>query len=704
MIGPQSSLFPEWIGCRCEAWVKSGEADRCLSEVEDGLAHGSEWLPDPMALNLLPALLRSGDVLGARRYAEHLLREVAVPPKALPAVLGVAARAEVGGPGAAGIAAFQVLQGRLLGALPATEAAEIVLFAADKLAEGGHAAAAERVLGTTPPAEPAQRDRWFRQLGGALGNQGREPALRALMARWVEAGGQAPIVALEHAFLADVHQQPVPGQSGESMLRDAIGSAPSDTPGELLSAVYLRLFGHVSRSGTREQALAIAEEAAARGAPLDPERVAEVERLQGAGAELATVSWIFDQLDRGDQLLVLEPEPSPVHDGPVELDAAEGPRWTGPRSALPLRWVWRNAAGAVVGSGTVLLDARDTEVRASRRPVVEPLPPGAPPPPGDGRRRVFVVLPDCGDWRILRYLAARGDLPAFSALVQRGRQGSLRSEPPFTGVAMQRIARPQVVEGLSVLRFVHRLGTELEGLESVATNPFAGLRWVTPADTDLTAHVAAADRKALNLLFSHGNIDAGRNAEIVGPGGARSAVHLSLGRAVAASEWGRSTDVRALDGEFASFFGQISAEFDAVVAQARSAEVDLVLLRVEQTDLLTHGTYARYNRTAQDDGEGDLFAAYRLVDKRLAELTAILDADDAVLFVSDHGIQSSLIHSPHAVFVVAGAGEPGSFVEQPPIDVFPRLLCELLGVAPDPRWPSLDAVRTVLGGTAILPP
>ena len=57
--------------------------------------------------------------------------------------------------------------------------------------------------------------------------------------------------------------------------------------------------------------------------------------------------------------------------------------------------------------------------------------------PADGRRRVFTLVLDCADWRIVQYLRARGELPVLTGLLASGRRAVLHSRPALTAAAMQ---------------------------------------------------------------------------------------------------------------------------------------------------------------------------------------------------------------------------------------------------------------------------
>lgn len=125
---------------------------------------------------------------------------------------------------------------------------------------------------------------------------------------------------------------------------------------------------------------------------------------------------------------------------------------------------------------------------------------------------------------------------------------------------------------------------------------------------------------------------------------------------------------------------------DAAENIARDGEVDFLFLRLEALDLLTHAHYASIDGRGQDDGAGPLFSAYRYVDARLAALDALLDEDDWLVYLSDHGVRSSMQHEEDALFFVAGQGVPvGLASGQPALRGIPRTLALMLNI--ETTWP-----------------
>ena len=355
----------------------------------------------------------------------------------------------------------------------------------------------------------------------------------------------------------------------------------------------------------------------------------------------------------------------------------------------PLRWVWQSAQGAVLASGTASPRPGET-----RRVEIQARAPRVPEPamlarrPGDGRRRVAVVLLDCGDWRIVQYLRARGELPVLDALVRSGTSAVLESDPPLTAAALESIVWPDRRSSASFAGIVHQLGTELAGLASIGANPFDALAWVLPEERDFFSVVGAGDLSAANLLFAHGGMHAGRHSEVTGPGGARRQVPLGASaRDLDPAERARFPGLAAVRAERDRVhLRTIAAQMDTAEALVSARELDLFALRVEALDILTHAHFADAVQDGQDDGARLLFDVYRYLDARLGGLHAELDADDLLVVMSDHGIRTAMEHDEPALFVVTGPGVPVARVAgTPSLRGVPRALAQLLGV--ETPWP-----------------
>jgi hypothetical protein len=381
----------------------------------------------------------------------------------------------------------------------------------------------------------------------------------------------------------------------------------------------------------------------------------------------------------------------------LEIDA--------PRGGHARRYVLRDARGALHGSGAVWPEpGRTLEVDIAT---------SSPPAPrswdrpsrsqADGRRRVFAILADCGDWRLTQYLRARGELPFQDHLFAEGFRAVLESRPAFTAAALQSLVWPSRPTDSGTLGWIHHLGLELAGLEAIGRNPVDWLRSLLPARPNLFESLGANRLVAANMLLAHGHLDAGRHAEIIGPNGRRR--NLASQNAYRTLHGDEVMRHPALLQDAASqrFAETIAAEMDAAEQIARNDEVDFLFLRLEALDLMTHAHFGAVDGTGQDDGRGALLASYRYIDDRLSDLYALLDEDDWFVLLSDHGIRSSMQHEEDAIFVVEGRGVPqGRAPGQPALRGVSRSLAAMLQIETD--WPETGAtpwLRIESGGPEV---
>jgi hypothetical protein len=310
---------------------------------------------------------------------------------------------------------------------------------------------------------------------------------------------------------------------------------------------------------------------------------------------------------------------------------------------------------------------------------------------------VFALVLDCADWRLVQYLRARGELPTLEGLLRRGHHAVLHSDPPLTAAAMESLVWPGRGRATSVPGVVHQLGVELAGLASVGDNPFGFLAPLLPDGDSLFERVGGGPRVAANMLFAHGGIDAGRHAEMIGPHGVRRRVRTARVRRPLHPQELRRFEGIADDPQAVGHVESMAAELDAAVELATAGEVDLLALRLESLDILTHALYSRLASTRQDDGRSNLLAAYRYIDARIADLEAVLDEDDVLVVMSDHGIRTAMEHEEDALFVAVGAGVPvGRAAGTPDLRGVARTLAALAGV--ETSWPATGVAAWLEAG------
>lgn len=299
---------------------------------------------------------------------------------------------------------------------------------------------------------------------------------------------------------------------------------------------------------------------------------------------------------------------------------------------------------------------------------------------------MITILSDCGDWRLTEYLRERGELPFHDHLFSEGYRAVLESRPAFTAAAMQALVWPGAEQRQGSLGWIHDLGLELAGLESVGRNPVGFLSLVLPTRPNLFETLGSGATVTANMLLAHGQIDAGRHAELIGPDGERRALASQKAyRALDDAERSRHPALMQ-DANTRKFAETIAAEMDVAEKIVREGYVDFLFLRLEAVDLMTHGYFSALDGRGQDDAEGPLTATYRYIDERLAEVYALMDQDDWLVFLSDHGIRSSMEHEEDALFVVLGDGVPsGRAPGRPALRGVPRSLAAMFEV--DTGWP-----------------
>jgi hypothetical protein len=678
--------------CRCMALLYSGRGQECVALLERQLAAPAarDWLPRPALTTLvvearhqkgdLPGALHlaSAGADGAPQFLPLLLRETQLRLQLqdrAEAVRATRARLEHAGPGETSLR----------------------LFLADQvMAQQGWEEAVE-ALGEQAPPEPA-RDLWFDLRLQALVRLGRIDAALATVRDWERSGGNPDLARATYAFLLSItQQQDAAGRPILDLLREAVTAGDRIGDPELLKSCYRRYVGTLVVAGQREEALRRFDEAVARFGSFtafdrddllsNAARTGEPETTIGA-----RLRFDVPGSQAGDRLL-LSPAPDQPHDAPFgEHRLVPGaPLLVEARAGTwPVRWVLRDGNGAVRGSGSVWPAAGSR----SAEPTVVKVRRGAPTPaapdrplstrPAAGRRRLVVVILDCADWRFVRHGLARGELPTFAALTASGAQGVLLSRPPFTAVAVHAIASPgkQRVDG--VFGVLHQLGAEIAGLNFVGSNPLSALGWVLPGAADLFTTLGAGDLRTANLLHSYGGLAVGRHGELVGPRGKRGTVPLGSGRPLRQDE---QALIGPMDEDTAFLLAEMAADFDNASRLAASGDTDLVLLRVASLDLLTHTHFAATARGGQDDGAPLLFRIYRYVDRRVGDVYAVLDGNDVLVVMSDHGIRTAFQHDEQALFVAAGAEVPaGRFAGSPDLRGVPRMIADFFGVAT--TWPS----------------
>ena len=672
--------------CRCWALLATERGDECTALLESLLRTpaAADWIPDvALAKQLIRARRDRGELGAAADLARRASALHAQDLNLLHLDLALHSALE-------GEARVLRAAEASLGDDPASLRRRIVLAGAYR--RRGDADAAVRVLGDVAPTETLLLTPWFDERTGALADLGRMEALRASFMDW-EARGGSP-VELRARFALRVSTSQLTGAGSViSMLQASLAERSGLADPELVQRLFERLIAHLVANARNAEAMAVYDVAIGEVElpALSREQLERsVDALAGHFESASATGGLLFRVPPeavGGTLFVSPPAANPP-DGEFEaysLRSDEALRIERGPSVWPVRWGLRDASGVLRGSGSAWVSpGAVTPVAVSLRDVPEPrdsLPQHFGRAPGDGIARVFALVLDCADWRLVSYLRMRGELPFLDHQLRSGHRAVLDSSPPLTAAAMESLVWPERGEHVSFLGQIHQLGLEVAGLASVGRNPVGFLAGLLPETRSLFDVVGDGPKVAANMLFAHGAIAAGRHAELTGPHAKRRLARQAETFRVLRPEEQRRFPALVADPRVRSRVESIASEFDVAEVMAREAEVDLLLLRIESLDVLTHALYVELERAGQDDGQATLLEVYRYIDSRLAALDSLLDTDDVLIVMSDHGIRNAMEHDRHAIFAAAGGGVPvGRSEGTPALRGVPQVLARLLGV------------------------
>ncbi len=687
IVGPDE-LGRQAAECRCMAQLATEQWDACIATLESLLEDSSVegWLPNPV---LAMAVATDRRQHGRLPQAVQLLRRAttAYPEDPDLFFFELQIRLEIEEP--------DLVLAQMRDRLPTTGSAapllEIRLAQAN--IDRGRIDSAKQLLGTRPP-EGELRQEWFRVRAAMFGAANDVAGVARTCREWLAAGGDPANVLAWHALTIDINGLLDPQRPLLPMLEAAASQRDRLTDPLVVTLLFHRLVRSLVVHGRHEDALALFDEVhqdidlgltreelvRSRLHREVPESILAqrrgVLRFEVPRSVPESVLWLSADTTEPDG--DFEPYPVPAA-GRLEIERSTG--------IAPQRWVLRDGAERVRASGTVWpVPGQTLAIEIAPREPREVVRYQAERQPGDGRRRVITMVLDCADWRLVQYGRTRGDLPVLDSLARRGYRAVLESVPPFTATAMYDLVSPVRRSSLSPIGVIHMLGAELAGNAFVDGNPAAALSWLLPASPTLFETLGAGEHVVLNMLYSEGVVQAGRQAEMRGPRG-RTGIFTAwrVQRNFDQEESRLFSELLAQD-EHRQWVGEAAAAFDAAVEVARRGEVDLLLLRVASLDLITHNQFNNISASAQDDGRGPLYAFYRYLDRRIGELESHLDEDDILIIMSDHGIRTSMEHDTRCLFIAAGAGVPqGRLAGRPHLRGVPRLLADLLGAETD--WP-----------------
>lgn len=684
--------------CRCWALLNRGQRDGC-AQLIDGLLVAdpdANWIPHPVLATLVS---RTRAQQGRGAEAANLARAAAAAyPQDLKLLeLEIQTRSAVEG----APAAHAAIESRVTGAV---ESFPLRIALAASYLANFDGTSALRVVGEVPPPMDSRLVLiWFETRARAIATLGDIEELKRHFAVWSATGADPSDLHARYALRVSVSHLNDPDKTDIELLEEALVDQQKLTDEHLRWALYRRLIGTLIADRRIDDALAVYDAALEfvvfpNLSREDISRAASMSKpLAESDADTAsrTGTLVFRLADGADVVagtLLISPDASEPADRDYESVAlATGERASIERSQTytPSRWVYRDEANRTRASGMVWpLVGSEVEVSIVPRAATEASTPveWSPQISSDGKRRLFTLILDCADWRLVQYLRARGELPLLDQLLTQGYRAVLESNPAFTAAAMESLVWPGRGREVSFLGLVQRMGLELGGLASVGSNPFGFLSAVLPESESLFERIGAGEHVAANMLFSHGGIDAGHHAQTLGPHGAEHSLELAQSfRTLSREELERFPGID-LGPRQRRRMETIAAEFDSAEQIIRDGKVDLLVLRIEPLDLLTHAFFRDLLAGGQDDAKSPLLAAYRYIDARLATVYSMIDGDDVLLVMSDHGIRTPMEHETDALFVLAGRGVPQGRAEgMPHLRGVPRILAGLLGI--ETPWP-----------------
>lgn len=682
------------LECQCLAMMMKGDRPLCVERLDRALGEDPSWIPDPfLAVVLADDWLARGDAQRALALTVDAGQQHPGDPNLLAREIDARAATRDAA------AALDAVAPRLGGGAPP----ELRLVAAERALHYGLAQRALELIGTAPPpSTDGPYDAWYLMRADALGALGRTDEIGKVMEQWRAAGTKEGVVLANHAHVRHMHQL----WEGEPAIGDLVVKALEHEadlePGMVRNLHTRRISMLAMNPATKDQALELLKKAKEKYPDFALEErdilmsdQGALEREGDSGAPRGEL--VFTAPPGVGGTLLLAPDATePIYTLHERHPLAPGATLNASRvvGRWPVRWVLQDDAGAARASGTTWpVEGRTVDVAIEERAPSPPRTFSAQQGPRDGRRRVFLVILDSADWRLVTYLMARGELPALAHMYQRGLHAVLDSNPAFTAAAMKTLTRPDEPRLLTMPIALHGLGEQLTTFFQLGENPVGALAAVVPNEPDLFSVLSRGDRVVANMLHGHGGLNAGVHGQSYGPRGARGqALALSVGRALREDERTRFPGLLNPQQHFLNDeVKDTAAQFDDAVGLAKEGRVDLLLLRVPATDHSAHATFMTAARGGQDDGQHFLLELYRYCDERLGQLHNSLDQDDVLVVMSDHGLSSHMAHDRRSLFLVAGGDVPvGRSKVIVPLFGLPRMLADLLGVPTEWRRSGLE--------------
>jgi len=322
----------------------------------------------------------------------------------------------------------------------------------------------------------------------------------------------------------------------------------------------------------------------------------------------------------------------------------------------------------------------------------------------DGRKRVWVLWPDCGSWPLTNIYMQCGWLPHTSRLMEEGLSLSMRStEPPYTSTAYLRMTdlNAGIQDGAS-RSFLETLALQFKGipfLDGLFSDDLVG---DVEDPGNLFYILGRAGFSAANMVFSDkflavdNDLVSGSGQELEvseneldsmdamtrsarGLGKDRQALVLSKIMGIDPVE--NSSRYQVLEDSIAAQVAILNSQqkLEMGLKAWSDHDLDFLLLRFPAVDIVSHV----YGTSVWDDPlKSPLAEVYRHVDDALGEIQAQLDADDTLILVSDHGLLSQTAHHGSCVFMAQGPGLEGDtqIPSEVPIGNFPCFVLTRFGI------------------------
>ena len=359
---------------------------------------------------------------------------------------------------------------------------------------------------------------------------------------------------------------------------------------------------------------------------------------------------------------------------------------------LPYVALIRNRQGHTVGYVRFLLSNHKAAGRVVQIPFAPPRPfyalrrtasfqpfrSGA-----DGKKRVFVLWPDCGSWWMFRLLHEKGGSPNFSAMMKRGQYGEMISDPPLTSIAIQRLT--SFIETPS---WWSALWIQIKGLQVFDRFVSVDRGGANTLSSWFAQHKIQFVDWTFNQMFVISQNDSSTEH------GFEREQHFHYQFEPTRTKISKDSIVRsyvAVDRihpfvEKRNLYGKwlLATQWDDTEKKAQKAlsyfdgkdRPQVMLVRLPAVDILSH--YYFENSESPSERLQLLESFYIYLDDLIGRVRSVLDEDDVLLLISDHGIVNGYNHHPSSLFLAEGkgVGKPGP-IPAFPIDRFPHLLSKL---------------------------